>query len=301
MAKKNIKISKEELEQDEVLEFADHAIFWFREHLNQILTVLCVGFLIYAVVVFLNQRSDSKMREASNLFYAAVQKYEANIAGTQWATEERETGMRQVIVQADEIIEKYGETPLARNALFLKGNAYYFMGDAIGSTQNTDEAIRVFEQYAQEAEAKKDGFERAAALLALGYAHENLFLLTMSGNREAAEQSLVAAVNYYDQIISIKKAGFLRYEALNAKGRLLEYLGREEDAKEVYRQVAKEHYKPVSPLSDEATQREQVMHELRNLANQFTTGRTAIIQLQRMGEDVEQYENPGKEASDGAS
>lgn len=296
MAKKNIKISKEELEQDEVLEFADHVIFWLKQNANKILTVLSLVFLGYAGMVFWNQQKDNKLQAASDELYAAMQVFDRTLANNQWATPERRDGMRQVVTMTDTIIEKYGDTEVARNALFLQGNAYYFAGDGLGSTDNTEDAIEIFERYANEARDEGDGFEQSAALLALGYAYENLFVLTVSQNRETAEQSLQAALNYYNQITEIPDAGFLRYEAMNAKGRLLEYLGRTDEAKEVFREVAKAAYRPVPEPEDTSVRRQQIMYQLRTLANQFTTGRTALLQLQRMGEDTTDLENP-----DGAS
>ena len=290
MAKRSPKISKEELEQDEVLDFADHALFWLREHVNHILTVIALLFVGYAVFIFFHQRQESQLAEASNAFYTAQSQFDRTLAEHEWATEERTQAMREVVAQADNIISQYGDTRLARNALFLKGNAYYFAGDGLGSTANTEEAIRIFEEYEQLAREQGDGFEQAAALLALGYAHENLFVLTMSQDRQAAEQSLVAAANYYDEVVESPEAGFLRYEAMNAKGRLLQYLGREDEAKEIFKQVAQEAYKPLPPPpGQEASQRDQIMYQLKNLANQFTTGRTALIHLQRMGVETEEF------------
>ena len=288
MAKRSEKINKKDLEHDEVLEFTDHALFWLKEHANQILTVITLVFVGYAIFVFFHSRKEAELRVASNDFYSAVQDFDRNLGQNQWATAERTSGMRQVVEKADAILQEYGDTEIARNALFLKGNAYYFAGDPLGQTENTEEAISVFEEYLQQARQMGDGFEQGAALLALGYAHENLFILTMSQNEEAARQSLTAAADYYDQIQELPDTGFLQYEALNAKARLLKYLGRREEARELYEQVVRESYDQIEQPGPDAPRREQIMALVRTYANQFTTGRTALLELQRMGVDTEE-------------
>ncbi len=290
MAKKKIKFTKEDLQRDEVLELSERAIIWFRLHGNKLLTAVAVVFLAWAAVIFYNQRQEATLRSASNMFYEAAQQYEATLQEHEWATPERTEGMREVVDKAQAVIDEYGNTPVARNALFLKGNAYYFAGDEIGSVGNTQEAVRVFTEYEELAAQEGDAFERAAALLALGYAHENMYLLLVR-NPEEAVQALVAAMDYYRQIEDLgDETGFLRYEAMNARARLLAFQDQIEQAEELYREVVRARYRPQPELTPETPDAQRTLQDLQFLAGQFTTGNTARMQLQRMGIDVEAIE-----------
>ncbi len=291
MAKKKIKFTKEELQRDEVLELSERALIWLRMHGNKLLTGVTVIFLAWAAVIFYNQRQEATLRSASDMLYSAIQQYENTLQQHEWATPGRTEGMREVVDLTQEIIDQYGNTPVARNALFLMGNAYYFAGDEIGSVGNTQEAVRVFNEYEEWAARDGDAFEQAAALLALGYAHENMYLL-LTASPEEATQALVAAMDYYNRLENLgQEAGFLRYEAMNARARLLAFQGQTERAEELYREVVRARYRPRTELGPDAPDVHRTLQELRFLAGQFTTGNTARMQLQRLGVDVEEIED----------
>jgi tetratricopeptide (TPR) repeat protein len=283
MAQKKLNISREELEHDEVLDFFDHAYFYLKTNFNKILIVILLCFAAYSVTVLLHQGKERNLRAASNDFFAAIQLYNKTLVQHNWGTQERAEGMAKVVNQTDSILEQYETTELGRATLFLKGNAYYFAGDNIGQTDNTKDAIGIFEKYAARAEKEGDSFEQAAALLALGYAHENLHLLIMPSNQEEAAAELNIAAEYYGRILNLQDIGFLRYEALNAQGRLLDYLGKTDEAIEVYKQVVSQSFRAPKEVNEDSPQREKVMFALRMMANQFTAGNSAAIALTRLG------------------
>lgn len=290
MSKRTVKISREELEKDEVLEFTDKAIFFLRLHGNKILAALAAVLLVYAVMVIIRNNKERVLRAGSDKLYGATLLYEKSVREKQWGTPERTEAMKQVAAAADEIFKEYAGSAIARNALFLKANAYYYAGDGLGTTTYTEEAIKYFTEYLALAEQQGDGFEQAGALLALGYCNENLSLLTGQKNPEASRQALVAAVDFYDRITKLADAGFLRYEAMNAKARILADRGQVKEAIELYKQVVREHFKDVPIPPDDASAREIEKYQLRMITNQVTTGSTARIALLRLGVDSKEIE-----------
>ncbi|CAN5484857.1 hypothetical protein BH09SUM1_BH09SUM1_23260 [soil metagenome] len=287
---KQIKLSKAELEKDQALEFSETAYFWLRHHSSKIFAVLAIIFVVYAAVLVMRNRSNAVSVEASNKLYGAVQSYEKGLSAA-WGSPERKDAMIEARKRADAVIQEYGDHSIARNALYLKGNAYYFQGDDLGSTVNTQEAIKIFSDYRDQAAKVGDDFEKAAALIALGYANENLWVLSTSPTEGA--NALVAAITYYDQTIALgDKAGFLRYEAMNDKARILEVQGKPEDAAKLYREVVKARMDPAEADVPNSSDRNGLIALAKHYAGLYTTGQTAYIRLQHLGlpEDKEKTE-----------
>lgn len=287
--KRQIKISKDELQKDKVLEWTDSVVFWIRSNSTLILSVVAVGFFIFGAVEFTKNRREATLRNATDKLFEAIVKFDEGVIEHPWASPERGRAMEEVRRKADAVIEQYGGTEAARNALYLKANTYYFQGDGIGAVTNTDRAIEIFQEYAAAAQARGDAFERAAALHALGYAHENRWLLTLD-DPDTALASLNAALDYYEQIRQIDRAGFLRYEAMVAQARILAFLGEEEAARELYREVLAQRGRPIPQVTEESSEREWLMSQIRQSAAQFTSEGTARIQLQRLGMDPEEID-----------
>ncbi len=286
MAKKPT-ITQEDLKHDEVLEFADHLIFFLKTHGTKLLWGVAIGFAIYGVSVFMHQKDESRFASASNSYYQAAMKYDEALSSHQWATPEREQAMQEVISKADAIMEEFGDTEVARNAMFLKGNALYFSGDELGQTENTDRAIAVFQDYLTTAEEQGEPFEVGAALLALGYAHENLYILRQANDVEAAKAALNGAADYFNRVVDLKGSGFLKYEAMLALGRLENFNGNKEKAKEYFMTVLEETYRKVPDPEENASERDRIVYEVKRLANSFTSGSTALVKLREMGVDTD--------------
>jgi len=290
MAKKDIKITKAELEQDELLEFTDHLIFFLKTHGSKLLLGIAAIFAIYGGIVVMKQREESKLRAASDDLFRAILHYETALSENPFGSAARVEALGKVAMEADNIVAAHGNTPLTRSALYLKGNALYFSGDQAGKTANTEKAIEAFNAYERKVAGEGDEFERAAALLALGYAHENLHLLVKETDPQAAEKALTDASVFYVRIMELKDAGFLRHEAMNANARLLRYRGETDKAMEIYRTVVKEAYRTVAEPENRTSQRDSLLYQVRLTINQFTTGATAKAALVRMGmkaEDVD--------------
>lgn len=286
---RQIKISKDELQKDKVLEWTDSVVFWLRSNSTLILSVIAVGFFVFGAVEFTKNRREATLRDATDRLFEAIVKFDDAVLEHPWGSPGRAQAMEEVRAMADEVVADFGGTEAARNALYLKANSYYFQGDPIGAVANTDRAIELFQEYADVAGQRGDPFERAAALHALGYAHENRWLLTVD-DPDTALASLNAALDFYDQIRQIDGASFLRYEAMVAQARILAFLGREDDARELYREVLADRGRAVPELTETSSEREWLMTQVRQSASQFTSEGTARIQLQRLGMDPEEID-----------
>lgn len=291
MAKKkeSLKISKSDLKDDKVLEWTDAAMFWIRSNSTMILSVIVGIFLVFGIMEFTKNRREATLRNATDMLFEAITLFDNTLIEHPWGSSDRSQGMNQVRGKADDVIDRFGGTEAARNALFLKANAYYFEGDTIGNPTNTDRAIELFQVYADEVQARGDRFERAAALHALAFANENRWLLTFDDDAAAAA-SIQSALEFYGQVRDISEAGFLRYEAMLGEARIRAFLGEEDQAREIYKTVLTERFEPLPELEENPTQRDMMMWQLRSTARQFTTDNTARIQLRRLGVDVEALE-----------
>ncbi|MBI1291174.1 hypothetical protein GC173_08000 [bacterium] len=287
MAKQTV-ISRAELEgkNENELDYAEVAMFWIKQNASKILTVVAIAFAAIAFFKVMHDRKEGRLGEASNKLYSAYQDFDKGLEFP-WASAERVTALESARTKADEILTAYKGEPLASTALLLKGNTYFFQGDQYGSAQNTQEAIRYFTQFDEAAIKGGDPMEMAAAQLALGYAQENLALLT-SDNPTNSLAALNAALAHYEKVEKTigKKAGFLYYEALISKARLLATNRERDKAIELYKTVYTDR-RHVVPESESASQRARMLVSLQQYANQFTQGATARLQLQRLGVDVE--------------
>jgi len=299
---KQTKISREELLQapaeGELFEAGDRFMVWVQRYSTHLLVVLAIVLAIFAGIGIVKSRREAIFRQASDKLFTAYNLYEKALNDHPWASAERVKAMEDVTLRADEVIKEYPESAAARNALFLKGNALFFSGDDPGSTSRTSQAIMAFNDYERLAVASKSDFERAAALLALGYAYENMIFL--SGESDTlANQNYQAAMENYERIITdVKGAGFIANEARNAQARLHAAQNRREQAIALYTQVYSQSGAADQPETDPtAGQRDQLMNYIKTLALQFTTGNTARVQLQRLGVDVDALDKELKSAS----
>lgn len=288
MAKKQTALTKEDLERDKELDLAEYLYFLARTHANKIFLALAVIFLLYAVSIFLYQREEARLAAASDALFEASLAYQQALSQTRWGTEERRDGMQEAITLADRVIEEYGDTPTAENALFLKGNAQFFAGDPQGQTTNTERAIATFTEYLNRVEGDGDPFKTASALIALAYAQENAFILRQGQDADLAAQSAVAAERSYLDVMEMEDAGFLRYEAMLALGRLYEARDERDRARELYERVLLEHFQEPEPPAEDASRQQALIYELKVLSNQFTLGNRARIQLRRLGVDPDE-------------
>jgi len=284
---KQMKLTKADLERGEEIDVFTRAYFWVASHSTLILGIVAVVLLAYTAVHFMRIKEHRESVAASDKLFNAFQAYERALSKP-WGSEDRAKEMEAARAKADEVLNEWKGERVSRNALFLKGNTYFFQGDRLNSANNTNTAIDLFRQYRDQAVRDGDVFEQAAAALALGYAYENLYILS-ADNMDQAKAAFEAALETYNTIIEQEQGtGFLRHEALNAKARLLEFQGQIDEAKQLYFQVLEERFEPVTLPQDpqEATPSLLLRHFL-NEGRQFTAAGTARVRLIALGETPE--------------
>lgn len=278
-------------EQLDVEDRIELGVGWLLENRNRILTVVTIGALIWISIIGYKQWHTLQMEKANDLFFTAENTYRTAISETAWASPERIAKMAQAREEAAKVREQFPNVPLARTALLLQGDAYYFSGDALGTSANTGEAIRLYEEYLREAVTPD---EKAVGYLALGYANENRLFLTGDSS------FFQPAIDAYEAVRNSGGADHLRYEAMNSLGRLYAYTNDTEKAKALYLEVYKARFKPESELSVSGQGQEQMMMNLlRDRARAFTVGTTARTALQGLGVDVEAMEKEADAARAG--
>lgn len=282
MAKTDIKITKQDLERDEVLEFTDHLIFFLRSHGQKIVIAVALFFIAWSIVILMNNRKEGTLRAASDQLFVALTTYERALSDTEFGSEERVAAMAGVAELADKVRSQFPDTEVSRTALFLKGNAFYFSGDKVNDPANTTRAIGTFEEYRNLVAQDGDQFEKAAAILSLAKAQENLYVLSLGDMAP-----LNKAMEQYEEVIAMPDARFLRYEAMVGKARVLEAQGKRAEAEEIYKTVVSEKYELTVPADSSESQGRQLLHNIRNAANNLTTAAEAHRALVRMGMDPE--------------
>lgn len=289
MAKTEIKITKDELEKDEVLEFADHLIFFLRTHGQKIVIGIALFFIAWSIMILMNNRKEGTLRAASDQLFVAITAYDRAIGETDFGSPERASAMAQVAELADKVRSQFPDTSVARTALFLKANAFYFSGDSVNDPANTTRAISAFEEYHTLVAGDSDKFEKAAALVSLAKAHENLYVIKLGDTAPLAK-----VLDLYSQVIDMRDARFLRYEAMVGKARVLEAQGKRAEAEELYKAVVKERFEIAVPADSKDTPGRQLLHNIRNAANNLTTAAEAHKALVRMGMDPKDVDELAK-------
>ncbi len=285
-----IVITKEELEHDQVLETTDKVIHWLKENRNLVLGTIVGALAIYSAVVLYQGHRMRVLMEGNNLLAEAEETYSQAMAEHEWASQDRIDAMQNVSDIADQIIAEYDGTAVARQALMLKGNAWFNAGDPIAESaeagaRNTQRAIETFEQFI--AESTPSSFDEAAGNLALAYANENSFFL----NR-ASRDRIDDALRLYEAVEKNPNAGFLADEAKLARARILDFNEQTEAASELYREVLANRYEPIKPLATDANRNAQFLQNAREWKEQFTLAGTARANLLRLGQEDIRNEFP---------
>lgn len=289
-----IRINPEELENLESDKKPDSdQIFqkWFQANKNVLLILAGVAILIFVVLSYRESQRQSIVSQGSSIYADAAQKFQETLFSTEWASEERQSGMAEVVELADQIINDYPETGIAHEALFLKGTAYYQMGDNVqqaldGGAQNNDTAITLFTEYL--GTTTENTFSDAKGSLALAYALENEFFLS------SEKQSADDAMGYYGDVINNTNAGILKADAIMGRARIFSINDNVDEAIALYRELMDERYAPVeleAPLDARNSQevaQSQLLNQLRQqrLASMNIVG-LARLELSRLGVDVD--------------
>lgn len=268
-----------ELDVEERIELG---VGWILDHRKHILNLVLLGSLIWVGVLAYRNWHTGRMEKANDLFYTAELAYQEAISKTVFGTSERASKMAEVREKSQKVRDEFPKTAVARAAILLQGDSFYFAGDPVGSAANTGEAIRLYEEFLREAQTPE---EKALGSLALGYANENRLFLT------GDSQYFTPAIDAYEQARQNAGNTFLRYEAMNALARLYAYVRQTDKAIELYREVYKARYRPVDPPEDGANNMNAMMFSmLKERMRAFTVGSTARASLQGLGVDVEALE-----------
>lgn len=300
---KQAEISRRELLEGEGPDALERAWFVVAANRNLIMGLVAAVAVVLAVAGVVGQKKENRLAAASDQLFKAFTSYDKAIREAAWASTERKETMAKVRGQCDLVINQFPDTPAARNALFLKGNAYYFEGDNLfdaastGKDSNTQKAIDAFELYRSKAQAEGDNFELAGAMLSLGLCNENLYLLS-SKNPEAAKNRFNAAMAYYDDIVKLPDVGFLADEALLAKARLLAFQGDKAKAIEICKDVWTRRGDFAPEPDVDAPASEKSMYRLRQMSQQYSLGNNARIRLLRLGVDTDKLAKEMREAKE---
>lgn len=256
---------------------------WVARHRNAVLLIVVIAALIGAALVLWNQQRDGTLVAANNKFSEAEDAYMRALNETNYGTPERLEKMQAVAAICDEVAATYSTLPIGRSALLIKGNALFFAGDQIGSTTNTDKATAAFEEFLRRAE---NPMERAVGQLSLGTAQENRFFLT----QDAA--AATAAMDAYQKLEAMEDAGFLRYEAMSSRARVLAFQGKKDEAIALYRKVYDARYEPPKEEAKESTGRpeDMMVRQILQGSRSFTLGSSAREELLKLGVDLEKEE-----------
>ncbi|MBI5154660.1 hypothetical protein HZA57_05430 [Candidatus Poribacteria bacterium] len=288
------RITKEELQHDAVLESADLALHKLKEYRYHLAGALGAFLIVYGVIAYVQSSKYNELASANTVLTEAATKFGEAVGSHEWASADRVRLMNEVVTLADKLRTDFEGSPVAHEALFMKGNAYYQAGDDIAAgvggagAPNTQRAIDAYAQFVAESETALD---RARGYLALGYANENAFFLTNEDSK------LNEAMASYEKASKETAAGFFADEALLARARILSgTLNKPEEAIALYRTVMEHRWKPVENMENERNPSRQQLMYVKTMLGQFELANTARNELSRLGVDVDKDYPPVKAA-----
>jgi predicted negative regulator of RcsB-dependent stress response len=232
------KLTREELERDEVAESIQELKDSFKENKKVIVGVAIGGVALIVAIFGYRAYSARVLTQTSQRLNAASILF-AELPGMQ-NEEERNRRLDSTIAAMQELIDQSPDTPAAREAQFLKGNCYFYKDDLT-------QAEETFRQYI--AGAKTDE-EKAKGELALGYTLENQFYFndTMRNKLDEALAHFELAAN-----VAPPKSHHY-YEAQMSRARILELTFRDAQALEIYRQVMADRPPPRAGAPEDETE-----------------------------------------------
>lgn len=287
-----IKINQEELDQigeEEKPSALALLLLWLQANARIVASVAILILTVFIVLSYFDTQKKSTLAEATNIYDEMVNDLIEARTSTTWASEERKTALDGVISKADELIAKYPNTDLAREALFLKGTAYFQKGDNVadalaGGGANNQLSIDTLNEYYSA--VQPNTLERSKASLALAYALENKFFL------DSDPASANDAINYYLEAEKADPIGFLKADAMMGRARVLTAVEKPDEAIAIYREIMENRFKPI--VLEDALVRGQVDRTISLVNNmrqrflaQLSIAGQARLELSRLGVDVE--------------
>lgn len=269
-----IKITKQDLKQDEVKTFGMHLVQYVRENYTLIIIVLALVLVGFIGLRLYKYRQSIVLSESNKLFTIALNLYEQGLM-VEEDKQRREDFLNESIKTAEQVLRDYPNAKIARHATYLEGNAYFDLDDF-------DQAITMFQQYTETA---TDDLDAARGHIALGYCFENKFFF------ERTDTSIIQqAARSYEEALNLGKESYLAYEAMFCKARLLELQNRKDEAIVLYEKIMndrefvfKDFEKRVASISEDASTIEQQVIQRMNSALQiFTFYKSAELELTRL-------------------
>ena len=269
----HVKITKKNLKEDELRSFGTKIYEYIQKHQKQVIIFLCaicvvlIGFKIYSI------QKRNVLRESNLLFSEATNSFQMGILAEK--PEDRTSNLNRCIENCKRIISDYGSSEIADYALYLQASASFFKSS---SATDYDEAIRIFNQYIEQAGSEK---EKAMGYVGLGYSYENKYFLSEN------PQILALAVKAYENAIELAKDMAVGAEAKLCKGRLLELQYKDDQAALLYQSVKenRKHTPPVpSPVEEKFSdpQLNMMFTQLNTMKDLFTFSQSAQFALERL-------------------
>jgi tetratricopeptide (TPR) repeat protein len=219
---------------------------------------------------------QSKRIDASSMMLTAVQQF-AEFQNVQ-DEDQRKEMFGRTTTALDDLINTYPDTNLGREAVYLKGQANYIMG-------NFEAAQTAYERYI---EAAPDPESQARGEIALAYAHENqAFFLTETS---AQNDRLVTAETHYRTAMEFTdKGSHLYYYAMLGIARVKELIRQDAEAIKIYEQVLEERPAQIAEpeaVEDEGRSSDPIVEMVREMVDaqesQLSFATTAKLRLDRL-------------------
>jgi len=243
-------------QDDEVMSFMKKATIWVKKNASLIVFgVIGVGVVVAAVWGY-RYKKESDFTNASRLLSEARMEYNAKVKGEASAPDDlqgaksyksKKDKYTAAISTLDQVLQLYPSQSGAEDALFLKAESYYNMGEY-------DKAILTYKQYIEKYNTK--GAYKAQALASIGYSYE-------------AKENYQEAARSFQKVVDDYQDYLLRDSVFMELGRCYEQLKDWEKAKDAYQKVAVNF--PDSPLLKDAQSKLDAMKP--NPATADSTGR----------------------------
>lgn len=273
----HIKINKKALKKDEVRTFGLNAWDYFEEHQKTILIIAGAIVVLFIIWKIYNVQKQNVMREANLLFSQAANSFQTGLNSEQ--KEQKEQEFQKCLDSCNRILSDYRSSPLAANALYVKGSALFFKANASpDGAKELDEPISIFNEFINSVSSNE---EKAVGYVALGYAYENKNFLSED------KQLLNAAVSAYEKAIELGKDKAAGAEAMLCKARLMELQYKDDEAAALLEKVKTDRKHPVVfGGKDEAYSKDPQMNfifqQLKNMENYYSYSQMAQFSLDRL-------------------
>lgn len=272
---------QKDLQRDEVAESIQNTVDTIRQNRNKLITILVLILVGVILVTAVRSHNMRVLDESNRLMGTALDRY----AELQRASEAapRKDALTAIITSTDTLMDSYAGTKLAREALYLRGSAYYSM-------DKFTEAQKAYQAYLDQA---KNPEEHARGEIALAYTYENESYLDKTKSRDTNVDN---ALNHFGSAaVAAKGDGatpaypYLYYYALLGQARIFELKGKDAEAIKIYSQILKDRPAPVAAaqnakndLAESEAMMKMVNEQIANQEAQLSFQATAKLRLERL-------------------